>query len=166
MALNLSPASAISARSARTPFCGGMRSDDGITRAENAENAVGREGRKRRSAARGFTLIELMVALAVFSLAAITLLRVQGVSSRTASELEVRTIGQIVANNVAAVVLSDPVLPTLGTTTGAVQNGGLNWRWTRTTQRTADVRIARIDIAVATDDGRPGGALSVARTVK
>ena len=114
----------------------------------------------------GFTLIELMVALAVFSLAAITLLRVQGISARSASELQVRTIGQIVAGNVAVEALSDPATPALGTTSGVVRNGGLNWRWTRTTQRTADVRIARIDISVATDDGRPGGLLSVARTIK
>ena len=120
----------------------------------------------RRSAEHGFTLIELMVALAIFSLAAVTLLRLQGVSTRTASEISTKTVAQIVAQNIAVDALTDPTPPAFGTSSGVAENAGQQWRWIRTSKRTDDVRLARIDIVVTTADGRPGAALSLARAVK
>lgn len=114
----------------------------------------------------GFTLIEMMVALAVFSLAALALLRLQGATVSSTAAIETRTIGQIVANNLAVEALTDAVPPPLGKNEGAVENGGRQWRWTRTAKRTADIRIVRIDIEVFDESGRLGGALSLARTVK
>ena len=114
----------------------------------------------------GFTLIEMMVALAVFSLAALALLRLQGATLRHASDIEARTLGQIVANNLSVEALTDSGPPTLGKSQGVAQNGGRNWRWTRVAARTADVRIIRIDIAVTDEFGRPSGSLSIARAAQ
>jgi general secretion pathway protein I len=114
----------------------------------------------------GFTLIEIMVALAVFGLAALALLRLQGTSARSTADIERRALGQIVANNIAVEAMTDPAPPSLGTSSGAETNGGLQWRWTRTVARTADIRIVRIDVGVIGPDGRNGGALSVARRVQ
>jgi type II secretion system protein I len=50
----------------------------------------------------GFTLIECLVALAVFGLAAMALLNLSGESTRSAARVETRTLGGIVADNVAA----------------------------------------------------------------
>jgi general secretion pathway protein I len=113
----------------------------------------------------GFTLIEMMVALAVFSLAALALIRLVGATVRNTSDIETRTLGQIVSNNLAVDVLTDPVPPALGTVQGATVNGGRNWRWTRTVKATADVRIVRVDIAVKDQNGRIGGAITLARPV-
>ena len=120
--------------------------------------------RTARSA--GFTLIEMLVALAVFSLAALALLRLQGTTVGSAAVIETRAIGQIVANNLAVEALTDAVPPPLGKSQGAVENGGRQWRWTRITKRTADIRIVRIDIDVIDESGRPAGALSLARTAQ
>ena len=120
----------------------------------------------KRSAEHGFTLIEMMVALAVFSLAALALLRLDGATLANAGNIETRTLGQIVANNIAVDALTDPVPPPLGKSEGVIENGGRQWRWTRVTAVTADVRIIRIDIAVVDSAGRTGGALSLARTVQ
>lgn len=122
--------------------------------------------RARQGSGDGFTLIEMMVALAIFSLAALTLVRLQGATARQTLDLETRTLGQIVANNLAVEAMTDPVAPTLGKSEGQVDNGGRMWRWTRVTTRTADARIVRIDIAVTDDAGRKGGVLSLARTVE
>ena len=114
----------------------------------------------------GFTLIEMMVALAVFSLAALALLRLQGATVSSTAVIETRALGQIVANNLAVEAVTDAVPPPLGKSEGVVENGGRKWRWNRITKRTADVRIVRIDIGVVDEFGRPGGALSLARTAQ
>jgi general secretion pathway protein I len=114
----------------------------------------------------GFTLIEVVVALAVFSLAALALLRLEGATLSQTAGLADRAIGQLVVRNLAVEILSDPAVPSFGTATGRVVNGGHEWTWTRTVTRTDDVRIARIDLAVADDAGRPRGTLSLARAVQ
>ncbi len=114
----------------------------------------------------GFTLIEMMVALAVFSLAALALVRLEGATLRNAAEIETRTFAQIVANNIAVDALTDPVSPPFGKSEGVADNGGRKWRWVRTATRTADVRIVRIDISVADENDRPGATLSLARVVQ
>jgi general secretion pathway protein I len=122
--------------------------------------------RGNRQSQQGFTLIEMMVALAVFSLAALALLRLQGATVSSTAMIETRALGQIVANNLAVEALTDAVPPPLGKSEGVVENGGRKWRWSRITKRTADVRIVRIDIGVVDEFGRPGGALSLARTAQ
>jgi general secretion pathway protein I len=122
--------------------------------------------RDKAKSQRGFTLIEMMVALAVFSLAALALLRLQGATVSSTAVIETRALGQVVANNLAVEALTDAVPPPLGKSEGVVQNGGRTWRWSRITKRTADVRIVRIDIGVVDERGQPGGALSLARTVQ
>jgi general secretion pathway protein I len=122
--------------------------------------------RGNQQSQQGFTLIEMMVALAVFSLAALALLRLQGATVSSTAVIETRALGQIVANNLAVEALTDAVPPPLGKSEGVVENGGRKWRWSRITKRTADVRIVRIDIGVVDEFGRPGGALSLARTAQ
>ena len=117
----------------------------------------------KRSAEHGFTLIEMMVALAIFSLAALAIIRLEGATLSSTAVLVDRAIGQIVVRNLAVEVLTDPVPPAFGTAGGTVVNAGRTWRWTRDVKRTEDARIVRIDLAVTDDSGRPGGALSLAR---
>ena len=119
-----------------------------------------------RSAASGFTLIEMLVALAIFSLAALALLRLEGATITSTSVLADRAIGQIVTRNLAVQVMTDLRAPTIGDTTGSVVNAGRTWRWARLTKRTDDARIVRVDLAVTDDAGRKSGALSLARTIE
>lgn len=111
----------------------------------------------------GFTLIEMLVALAVFSLAALALLRLQGVTLSTAADLDQKQMGQIVAHNLAVELLSDPTPPSLGEQQGTVENGGRQWRWARDVEMTDDPRIMKIDIRVA---GAQGGSPSVLTIVR
>jgi general secretion pathway protein I len=113
----------------------------------------------------GFTLIELMVALAIFSLAALALLRLEGATLKSTATIADRAVGQIVVRNLAVQVLTDARSPALGTADGVVVNAGRTWRWTRETKRTADERIVRVDLHVTDDAGQASGALSLARPV-
>jgi general secretion pathway protein I len=115
---------------------------------------------------RGFTLLEMLVALAVFSLAALALVRLQGVTLRTAADLDSKALGQIVARNLMVEVQSDPVPPSIGAEDGDVDNGGRRWHWSRTVKVTNDQRLLQVDLIV---DGQPGAspvALSFVRVVE
>ena len=111
----------------------------------------------------GFTLIEMMVALAVFSLAALALIRLEGATIRGAGTLNSTLMAQIVARNIAIEALTDARAPTIGSATGVEQNGGRAWSWTRVTQPTGDTRILRIDVSVMDASGRNAGHLTVVR---
>lgn len=114
----------------------------------------------------GFTLIEMLVALAVFSLAALALLRLEGATLASTYELDRRTIAQIVARNVAAETLTDPAAPALGATSGETANAGVMWRWTRDTARVGDQRVVRVDISVADAAGQAMAGLTIVRPVQ
>jgi len=101
----------------------------------------------------GFTLIEMLVALAVFSLAAMALLNLSGESTRSAQRVETRTLGGMVAENVA---VEAAVAPTLGEgeSSGASDLGGRRWAWTRAVMATADPDLLRIEVRVRDDEGQ------------
>ncbi|PTS72591.1 type II secretion system protein GspI [Sphingomonas sp. HMWF008] len=117
---------------------------------------------KERGAA-GFTLIEMMVALAVFSLAALALIRLEGATIRGAGTLDTTLMAQMVARNVAYEALTDARAPAIGTANGAEVNGGRRWSWTRVAQPTGDTRILRITVSVMDASGRTAGQLTVVR---
>ncbi len=102
----------------------------------------------KRSSPNGFTMIEIMVALAIFSLAALAMVRLQGYSVRSTANLGDSGMAWQVARNVAVEILSNPAPPTLGETGGKEVNGGQEWRWTSITAKTDDARLVRVDIAV------------------
>lgn len=96
----------------------------------------------------GFTMIEIMVALAIFSLAALAMVRLQGYSVRSTANLGDSSMAWQVARNVAVEILSNPVPPTLGETGGEEINGGQSWLWTATTAKTDDARLVKVEISV------------------
>lgn len=100
----------------------------------------------------GFTLIELLVALAVFSLAAMALLNLSGENTRSAARVETRTLGGVVAENLAVEAMIAPGIAE-GRTSGAVPLAGRQWRWTRLVEG-VDGGLLRIDIRVATEEGQ------------
>jgi len=118
------------------------------------------------TAERGFTLLEMLVALAVFSLAALALVRLQGVTLHTAADLDSKAMGQIVARNLMVEVQTDPAPPSLGSEEGDVDNGGRRWHWTRAVRATDDRRLLRVDLTVDGQAGSSPVVLSFVRAVQ
>jgi len=102
----------------------------------------------------GFTLVETLVALAVFGLAAMALLNLAGENTRSAARVETRTLAGIVAENIAVEAAIAPAVAE-GETSGRIDLAERGWSWTRRVAGTDDPEIQRIDIAVLTDDPRP-----------
>ncbi len=113
-----------------------------------------------RSAEHGFTLIEMLVALAIFSLAALALLRLGGATAANSARLTDQALAQMVARNLSVEVLTDPSPPSFGAEAGVVVNAGRQWRWTRNVARSPEARVQLITIDVQGVQG-PGRATLV-----
>ena len=112
---------------------------------------------------RGFSLIELLVALAIVALIAAGLLNLAGESTRTAAHLETRVIAAIVADNLAA----DALLADAGTlarpSDGTTRVASRDWRWQRRATPAGEASMLRIDIEVTDQDGQLAGQAWVFR---
>ncbi|WP_232090706.1 type II secretion system minor pseudopilin GspI [Sphingomonas sp. HMP9] len=104
-----------------------------------------------------------MVALAVFSLAAMALVRLESATIRGASILDETLVAQMVARNVAIDAVSSAQPPTAGRTTGVETNGGQAWTWTRQVSALGGSSVLRIDVAVADRTGTQLGRLTMVR---
>ena len=113
--------------------------------------------------ASGFTLIEIMVALAVFSLAVLALLRLQTATIRGAATLDDSLVAGLVARNVANDAITEAQPPVAGRTTGSEVNGGQTWNWVRQVRATGNASIVRIDVAVTGRSGQIVGRTTAVR---
>jgi general secretion pathway protein I len=102
--------------------------------------------------ASGFTLLEMMIALAVFGLAALALIRLSGYTTIQTARLDDRLSEEIVAENLAAILLTDPQPPSLGEQSGEAENLGRSFFWTREVSVDAAANILRIKLAVGRSD--------------
>jgi len=101
----------------------------------------------------GFTLIEMLVALAVFGLAAMALLNLSGENTRSATRVETRTLGGVVAENLAVEAATAPAIGE-GTAAGQVELAGRRWRWTRAVSATDAGGMLRIEVRVNDAEGQ------------
>jgi len=113
----------------------------------------------------GFTLLEMLVALAVFSLAALALIRLQSVTIRTAADLDSKVLAQFVARNLMVGWQTDPQPPSLGEAKGEVENAGQRWHWTREATKLDDPRLMRVDVRVEGEKTPAPAVLTFVRAV-
>jgi general secretion pathway protein I len=97
---------------------------------------------------RGFTLIEVLVALAVVALALLGLTRVAALQVRDFDALRERTLAGWVAANVLEETRLAVSLPATGRSDGSVELASRKWRWTRDVSATPDPQLRRIDVRV------------------
>lgn len=101
----------------------------------------------------GFSLIELLVALAVLALVVAGLLNLAGESARTAAHVEQRILAGIVADNLAAEAMLADAATLAAPADGVAHLGGRDWRWRRTATVTGADGLLRVDIVVVGEDG-------------
>lgn len=104
--------------------------------------------KRLHSSQTGMTLIEVMVALAVFALAALSVVSVASEHLRSIDYLEQKTIAMWVANNHLSEVQLNGKLPGYGTKKGKLEYAGNTWYWQQNTVKTADDDFRQINIRV------------------
>lgn len=100
----------------------------------------------------GFSLLEMLVALAVFGLVVLALLNLAGENTRTAAVIEERVLAGVVADNRAVEAAVEPLDALARAVEGNEQLGDRDWRWTRTVATTDDAGVVRVEIAVRPAD--------------
>ncbi len=108
----------------------------------------------------------MLVALAIFSLAGLAIVRLQAVSARTAFDLRERTMAEIVARNLMVERMTDPQPPAFGSETGKETNFGREWSWRQGTAPLQDRRLIAITIRVESGPGQSPAILSFVRPGK
>ena len=107
----------------------------------------------------GFTLIEVLVALAVVAVALSAGRRAIAQGADGASSLKARTLALWVAENRLAQAQLDDPAPAPGATTGEDAQAGARFVWRRTVEASPNPAFRKIEIVVAQDD-QPGYVLA------
>lgn len=98
---------------------------------------------------RGFTLIEVLIALFVIALGMGALLTTLTSSADATAHLREKSLAEWIAlNHISEVRLANR-RPSTGTTTGTVDYAGRKWRWQQTVNDPGIAGILRIDVLVA-----------------
>ncbi|KLV06120.1 type II secretion system protein GspI [Photobacterium ganghwense] len=109
--------------------------------------------RKHPSRARGMTLLEVLVALAVFATAALSVMKAVSQHLNTLGYLEEKTFAAMVADNELAKVRLSGEIPT-AVKLGKSELAGREWYWSIKSTKTADGFLRALDVTVATDAER------------
>lgn len=99
--------------------------------------------------ARGMTLLEVLVALAIFATAAISIIRSVSQHINTLGYLEEKTFAAMVVDNQLAKVMLDSSV--LSAKKGTEKLANHTWYWSVTPVGTADDLIKAVDVSVARD---------------
>jgi general secretion pathway protein I len=93
-------------------------------------------GRRRYQ---GFTLIEILVAMAILAVAMAALIQTSGQTAASATYLQARTIGMWVAENRLTELQISPDWIRVGSKNGETKMAGKNWYWRTIVEKIADV---------------------------
>ena len=97
---------------------------------------------------RGFTLVEVLVALAVLAIALAAILRAMGQAIDATATLRERNIALWVAQNRLVEHQMRRDWPAADTKDGDAEIGGVKWYWREQVSATPEPRIRRIEITV------------------
>ena len=112
----------------------------------------------------GFTLLEVLVALAVLSLSLMAALRVSGSVTHDIGELRLRQLADWVAEDRLEEHRTRRDWLPVGASNGEIEQGGERFRWEENVSGTANNRFRRIEVRVRSS-AQPASDAPLARIV-
>lgn len=98
---------------------------------------------------RGFTLIEVLIALAFLAIAMGAVIATVGASIRDAAELQNKTYAHWVAMNEVTTLRLALAWPEIGNQKGNTKLAGQKWDWQAKVSTTPDPDLRRVDVTVS-----------------
>ena len=104
--------------------------------------------RNKRNNVSGFTLIEVMLAMAIFAMAGVALVSSSETHFRTLGHLEAKMMSSWVASNQLVEASLDTTWPLKNNKKGKVELAGREWFWIQKVQKTNDQNMSAVTIEV------------------
>lgn len=100
---------------------------------------------------RGFTLLELLVAMAIFATAGMAIMQASSAHIRSLSQLDELTMAGYIANNQMQLALLDTEWPGNEKSQGELEMANRSWVWQQQliTVPDADLRLVQIRVSLA-----------------
>jgi len=112
-----------------------------------------------RSPARGFTLIEVLVALAIVSIGMIAVFKVIGDTANNVAYLRDRSIAAWIADNRLTELRLSGELPSVDETEGELEYAKQRWHWVQKVATTPVAGLRRVDVSVRREADAEGTSL-------
>lgn len=116
--------------------------------------------------ARGFTLLEVLVALAVLALSAAAVLRQSEQGVRQQLTLELKSYAMWLADDQLAALFSNGQWPPLGRAQRDIDFNGRDWRIITEVQTTPDPDVRKINVSVNLAEAPEDSALATFETYR
>lgn len=101
---------------------------------------------------RGFTLLELLVAMAILAMTGVTLMRVSSEHIRSVTYLEELSVASMIAENQLQFARLETKWPPKAKQEGLVEMAKRTWKWQQETLETDDPNFRMVRIKVSTED--------------
>ncbi|WP_262689884.1 type II secretion system minor pseudopilin GspI [Kordiimonas aestuarii] len=101
----------------------------------------------------GFSLLELLVAVAVLSLAAVTLLEHQGQGARLTAMVQEQALAATVAENRFALLSTQEDAPRVGSRSGVEEQLGVTYHWLEHVRAIPGSELMSLEVTVTAEGG-------------